>query len=80
MIENRINDSPSNFAVENIQYENAGHLVSGNPNFAATMRSGKMMINGRSYDFGFGGTAAGDMAAQKDASKRVFRFLSKLKN
>ena len=80
MIENRLKNSNYNFEVENIKYENAGHLISGNPNNPSSIRTGKMMIDGRSYHFDFGGTAAGDMAAQKDATTRVFRFLSKLKN
>jgi pimeloyl-ACP methyl ester carboxylesterase len=80
MIANRIKNSHFNLEVENIKYENAGHLISGNPNTPSSIRTGKMMIDGRSYNFDFGGTAAGDMAAQKDASTRVFRFLSKFKN
>ena len=67
MIENRIKNSHFNFEVENIQYENAGHLISGNPNNPSSIRNGKMMIDGKSYDFDFGGTEDGDMAAQKDA-------------
>ncbi len=43
------------------------------------MRQGKMKIEGKSYDFNFGGTESGDMAAQKDVAQRVFKFLSKLK-
>ena len=80
MIAHRLKISHFNFDVENIKYENAGHLISGNPNNPSSVRTGKMTIDGRSYNFDFGGTAAGDMAAQKDASTRVFRFLSKLKN
>ncbi len=78
MIENRINNGPFNVDVENIKYENAGHLISGNPNNPSSMRYGQMMIDGKSYHFSFGGTEAGDMAAQKDALKRVFLFLSSL--
>ena len=80
MIENRIKNSHFNFEVENIKYENAGHLISGNPNNPSSIRNGKMMIDGNSYNFDFGGTEDGDMAAQKDTSMRVFRFLSRLKN
>lgn len=69
-----------NFEIENIKYENAGHLISGNPNNPSSARKGKMMIDGNSYEFNFGGTEAGDRAAQQDASQRVFHFLSKLKN
>lgn len=80
MIENRIENSQFNFAFENIQYENAGHLISSNPNNPSTIRQGKLEIDGKSYDFNFGGTENGDMAAQKDAVVRVFKFLSKLEN
>lgn len=80
MIENRIKNSYFNFEFENIKYENAGHLISSNPNNTSTMRQGKMEIDGKSYDFDFGGTEDGDMAAQKDAVERVFRFVSKLEN
>ncbi len=44
------------------------------------MRQGKMEIEGKSYDFNFGGTETGDMVAQKDAAQRVFKFLSRLEN
>lgn len=80
MIENRIKNSHFNFEFENIKYENAGHLISSNPNVPPSMRQGKMEIGGKSYDYNFGGTENGDMAAQKDASIRVFKFLSKIEN
>lgn len=80
MIENRIENSSFNFEFENIKYENAGHLISGNPNYLASIRQGKMMIGGKTYFYNLGGTAEGDMAAQKDAFKRVFNFLSTLNN
>ncbi|MBY8964007.1 palmitoyl-CoA hydrolase [Flavobacterium sp. D11R37] len=80
MIARRIENSHFNFDFENVQYENAGHLISGNPNHTATMRQGKMEVDGKSYNFNYGGTEEGDIAAQKDASTRVFRYLSKLKN
>lgn len=80
MIETRIKMNHFHFDFENIKYENAGHLISSNPNNPSTMRQGKMDIEGKSYDFNFGGTEIGDMAAQKDAAERVFKFLSKLEN
>lgn len=80
MIARRIENSHFNFDFENVQYENAGHLISGNPNHSATMRQGKMEVDGKSYNFNYGGTEEGDIAAQKDASMRVFRYLSKLEN
>lgn len=80
MIENKIKKNQFNFEFENIQYENAGHLISSNPNNPSTMRQGKMEVEGKSYDFNFGGTEKGDLAAQKDAAQRVFKFLSRLEN
>ena len=80
MIENRIKLNSFRFVFENIKYENAGHLVSGNPNNPSSIRQGKMVIGGKSYDYNFGGTETGDMEAQKDAAQRVFNFLSKLDN
>jgi len=80
MIENRLKNSSFKFEVEHIKYKNAGHLISGNPNFPATMRYGKMMIDGKEYAYAFGGTEEGDGAAQKDASKQVFAYLSKMKD
>lgn len=80
MIENRIKKSSFNFEFENIKYASAGHLISSNPNNPSTMRQGKMVINGKSYNYNFGGTEKGDKTAQKDASTRVFRFLSKVEN
>ncbi len=80
MIENRIKMNNFHFDFENIKYENAGHLISSNPNNPSSIRQGKMDIGGKSYDFNFGGTESGDMEAQKDAAKRVLKFLSKLEN
>jgi uncharacterized protein len=80
MIENRVKHNQFTFEFENIKYENAGHLISGNPNNSSSTRKGKLEIDGKRYDFNFGGTPDGDMAAQKDAAARVFRFLSKMEN
>lgn len=80
MIEERLMHHSFAFEVENIQYENSGHLISGNPNNLETTRYREMMIDGRSYVYGFGGTADGDMTAKQDAARRVFDFLSKVNN
>ena len=80
MIIRRLKNNAFKFEFEHIKYENAGHLISGNPNNPSTMRQGTMVVNGKNYQFNFGGTAAGDRTAQQDASKRVFNFLNKLKN
>lgn len=78
MLEERINNNAFKYEFENIQYENAGHLLSGSPSHPPTMRQGNMMIDGKSYTYNFGGTLEGDIAAQQDASRRVFDFLAKL--
>lgn len=77
-IEERLQNHAFNFEVGNIQYENTGHLISGNPNFPAPVRYGKMNIGGKDFQYGFGGTENGDRAAQQDASQRIFEYLSKL--
>jgi len=79
-MEERISNSAFPYEFENIQYEDAGHLISGNPNHLATTRQGSMAIAGKNYTYNFGGTAEGDMAAQKDAYARVFIFLSGLRD
>lgn len=78
MIENRIKMNHFDFDFENIKYENAGHLISSNPNNPSPIRQGKIYIDGKGYDFNFGGTETGDLEAQKDATKRVHAFISKL--
>ena len=78
-IEARLKNSSFKYEIQNIQYKNAGHLISGNPNYAPSNRQGEMWIDGTSYRFNYGGTTTGDQAAQKDATKRVLQFLSMLK-
>ena len=78
-IEARLKNSSFKYEIQNIQYKNAGHLISGNPNHTQTNRQGEMWIDKTSYRFNYGGTTTGDQAAQKDASKRVLEFLSMLK-
>lgn len=68
------------FELENVQYEAAGHLISGNPNFLNTFRYGEMVIEGQPYAYGFGGTPEGDQAAQQDATQRIFDFLAKMRD
>ncbi len=79
-IEQRLKVNSFNFSVQNIQYENAGHLISRNPeNDTDTEdREGSMKLEGKEYFFEFGGTQAGDNLAKKDAKTRVFAFLESL--
>lgn len=63
---------------QNIQYENCGHLISGNPAYLQSQRKGSMIINNGEYLYEYGGSAEGDQQAQIDAQKRVFEFLEAL--
>lgn len=77
-IEERLQAHNFRFPFENIQYEQAGHQVSGNPENTANTRTGHMIIEGKSYTFELGGTAEGDQAAQVDARNKVFEWLESL--
>lgn len=80
MIEKRINDSDFKFDFNNIQYENAGHLISSNPDSDSdtSERMGKITIDGKVYEFAYGGTMNGDNKAKKLARIKVFEFIDKL--
>jgi len=78
MIETRLKEYNFNYDFKNIQYENAGHLISGNPHSPSNQRTGQMPINGKTYEFQYGGTAEGDQQAQLDARGKVFEFVSSL--
>ncbi len=78
MIEERIKKSNYSYAFQNIQYENAGHLISGNPGSKSTVRTGKINIAEKDYEFEFGGTIEGDDKAQLDAKTRLTLFIQNL--
>ena len=80
MIEKRLKDTNFKYNYINIKYENAGHLISNNPEQLSNIRTGKINIDGKVYDYDFGGTDNGDSKAKKDAYIQVFKFLSNLKN
>ena len=76
----RINENDFEFSFYNIQYENAGHLISRNPDSDShtAIRKGKMNIDGEEYEFDFGGTMEGDNLAKNLARIRLFRFFENL--
>lgn len=78
MIEERLKEFNFNNNVQNIQYSNAGHLISGNPESKNEERTGKMTIKGKQYDFKYGGTNEGDFKAKKDAKNRVLELISNI--
>ncbi|WNJ19872.1 acyl-CoA thioester hydrolase/BAAT C-terminal domain-containing protein [Pontibacter sp. G13] len=80
MIEERLNAHNFGFSIDNIQYLQAGHLISGNPNHLMHTRYGSMQIGGKTYAHPFGGTAEGDQGAQQDAHHRVMGYFAKLSN
>ena len=79
-IEKRIKGHDFKFTFENIQYENAGHLISRNPDSESdvSVRTGQLNINGIDYEFDFGGTMEGDNKAKKQARLKVFELLDKM--
>jgi len=79
-IEQRLDAKNFEFSVQNIQYENAGHLISRNPenDDDTSERMGKMTLNGKQHTYHFGGTQEGDNFAKKDAKIKVFAFLENL--
>lgn len=76
MIEDRLKAFNLGHKVQNIQYDNAGHLISGNPDSQTEVRTGKMTIQGKQYNFRYGGTNQGDFKAKQDAKNRVLELIS----
>lgn len=80
MIEKRLKNNNFKYNFKNIKYENAGHSISNNPEQLSNVSIGKTNIDGKDYEYEFGGTNEGDFKAKKDAYLQVFKFLSNLKN
>lgn len=76
MVEQRILDSNFKFSFQNIKYEEAGHLISTNPEIYSDIRTGKIEINGKEYEFEYGGTNEGDHKARQDAKIRLMEFVN----
>lgn len=75
MIEKRLKDNNFKYPYKNIKYQNAGHLISSNPSQNSGLRTGKININGKNYNYQFGGTDDGDFKAKKDAKMKLMNFL-----
>lgn len=78
MIEERVNQHNYKHPFQSIKYENAGHLISSNPEMSSDIRTGKMNIDGKDYEYEFGGTKEGDDKAKKDAAIRLMEFIEKI--
>jgi pimeloyl-ACP methyl ester carboxylesterase len=78
MIEKRLRENNFKHPFKNIQYENAGHLISTNPEQNSKVRTGKISIDGEDYEYQFGGTDDGDFKAKKDAKIKLMQFLDEI--
>jgi len=78
MLEKRLEENNFKFQFENIQYDNAGHLISGNPESNSEQRTGNMTIQKNQFAFEYGGTNEGDYKAKQDAKVRVLQLIRNL--
>jgi hypothetical protein len=53
-------------------------LRSGDPDAEPSIRKGEMVVDGRRYQYAYGGTVAGDKQAQLEARKKVLEFMANL--
>ena len=74
----RLMEHSFNYSFENIQYEKAGHLISSNPESDSEQRTGNIKIDGKTYEFEYGGTSEGDKNGKQKAKIEVFQFIEKL--
>ena len=78
MIEQRIRENNFKSSFQNIKYKEAGHLISSNPEINSGIRTGKININGKDFEFEYGGTNEGDYKAKQDAKIRLLEFIEKI--
>ncbi|MEM1002387.1 MAG: acyl-CoA thioester hydrolase/BAAT C-terminal domain-containing protein [Bacteroidota bacterium] len=77
-IENRLRASQFKYTIQNIKYENAGHLISTAPKLELSSRIGVINIDGKDYEYLYGGTNEGDYKAKQDAKIKLMEFLKQL--
>ena len=77
MIEQRLKENDFQYEFENIQYEQAGHLISRNIANISNGRIGQMLVDGKTYEFEFGGTIEGDKQAIYDSQEKIMSFIQK---
>ena len=78
MIEKRLQAHSFKYSFQNIKYENAGHLISSNPDDNTSNRTGTINISGKNYEYEFGGNDDGDFKAKRDAKMKLMEFLEKI--
>lgn len=77
MIEERLLALAFPHDIENVQFEDAGHLISRNLATISAGRTGQMMIEGKAYEFEYGGTIEGDKSAIITSWEKILAFLKK---
>lgn len=77
-IENRLQQQNFSHSVQNIQYAQAGHLITTNPDQRSKQYQASLLIEGTSYPYNFGGNSEGDVKAKQDARTKLMQFLKKL--
>ena len=78
MIEKRLETNTFEHSFQNIKYENAGHLISSNPDDNTSYRTGTINISGKDYVYENGGNDEGDFKAKRDAKLKLMEFLEKI--
>jgi len=78
MIEDRQKENNFKYSLQNIKYENAGHLISSRPEDSSNNRTAIINISGKDYEYEFGGTNEGDFKAKKDAKMKLLEFIEKI--
>ncbi|MEO0895990.1 MAG: acyl-CoA thioester hydrolase/BAAT C-terminal domain-containing protein, partial [Bacteroidota bacterium] len=77
-MEERLKVNNFSHDVENVQFENAGHLISRNLDYISKGREGQMYIGGKAYKFEYGGTIEGDKAAIVQSWEKIKAFCRNL--
>ena len=78
MIEKRLRENNFRYRVENVKYKDAGHTITAQYNKSITNQKGKLWIDGKAYEFEYGGSPSGILLAQGDSRKRVMDYVSEL--
>ena len=78
MLEKRIREDNFKYTFENVKYEDAGHLISSNPESNSNERIGQITIENQKYKFEYGGTNEGDNKAKRDAKIKVLKLIENL--
>jgi len=75
MIEERLRAQGFQYEFDNVQYENAGHLISRDISMVSQGRIGQMEVDGKIYEFEYGGTIEGDKSAIIQSQEKILSFI-----